>query len=233
MAKFYNSRVKTGRLAGSVFAIRNGETIERAYQPVVYNPNTAAQVEARAKLKLLSQVSAVFSPYIAIPRLGVVSARNRFLRENYGNATYSDSTASFNLLGIKLTKSVVALSDIYVTRTEGNAGVYLVEGEQTLSRVVYILAERLPDSTMRVADSAVVSTPGVNNKFEHSFEISSGRDYFIVAYGVRDNTDAARARFGNIAVTAERVAQLIVSRTLLETDVTLTETKTAVVPAGQ
>lgn len=233
MAKYYNNRVKTGKLAGSVFAIRNGETIERAYQPIVSNPSTAAQVESRAKLKLLSQVSAVLAPYIAIPRLGMVSPRNRFVQENYDNALYSENTASFNILATKLTKSVVALSNLSIARTGSNVNVSLGVGDRSLSRVVYLLVERLQDSTLRVASSSVVSTPGDGFDFQQTFPVSSSSTYTIMAYGVRDNNDAATARFADMVVTAERVAQVVVSRTMLENDITLTETRCVSVPAAE
>lgn len=57
MAKYYNSKIKTGRVAGSVFAVRNGEVIERAYNPVVANPRTDAQLVQRAKMNLAGQIS--------------------------------------------------------------------------------------------------------------------------------------------------------------------------------
>ena len=57
MAKYYNNKIKTGRVAGSVFAVRNGEVIERAYNPIVANPRTDAQLMQRAKMNLAGQIS--------------------------------------------------------------------------------------------------------------------------------------------------------------------------------
>lgn len=57
MAKYYNNKIKTGRVAGSVFAVRNGEVIERAYNPIVANPRTDAQLIQRAKMNLAGQIS--------------------------------------------------------------------------------------------------------------------------------------------------------------------------------
>lgn len=57
MAKYYNNKIKTGRVAGSVFAVRNGEVIERAYNPIVANPRTDAQLLQRAKMNLAGQIS--------------------------------------------------------------------------------------------------------------------------------------------------------------------------------
>ena len=79
MAKYINNKIKSGRVAGSVFAVRYGEVIERAYNPYVSNPKSEAQVEARAKLKLLSQLAAVVAPVLAMPREGAKTSRNKFV----------------------------------------------------------------------------------------------------------------------------------------------------------
>ena len=78
----------------------------------------------------------------------------------------------------------------------------------------------------------MVSTPTSQGRYSHSFYDVGGVCY-VLAYGMRDNTDAARATFGNlISPAAEDVAKIITSRVLLETDVTLTETKGVTVPVA-
>lgn len=228
MAKFYNNRVKTGKLAGSVFAIRNGETIERAYQPIVSNPNTPAQVASRAKLKLMSQLSAVMSPVIAMPRVGAVSPRNRFVKENYSKTSYATDTASVNLLAIQLTKSVVALPSLVAVRTGAEIAVNLAFAlQEGASRVVYACFVKQSDETLRYLTSSVVDVPSVNGDYPTTFTLDSpGLDVIIYAYAIRDNTSAANVAFGNMQVpTAQTVAQLITSRTLTDADVTLSETQ--------
>lgn len=102
----------TGRLGGSVFAVRNGQQIVRAYQAVVQNPKSIAQVSQRAKMKLASQISAVFAKEITPwRREGSVSGRNRFVSSLFsrGSIMYDDaeSRAEINLLDIDLTGSRV------------------------------------------------------------------------------------------------------------------------------
>lgn len=228
MAKFYNSRVKTGKLAGSVFSIRNGETIERAYQPIVANPNTPAQIEARAKLKLMSQLAAVMAPVIAIPRMGAVSSRNRFTQENYGKTSYASNQATIDLLQVSLTKSVVGLVPLNVTRAGESLKVSLFYGVPAgLSRMVYSVFVKQSDNTIRFLTSQVVDEPGADNTFDANITMDSASyDVIIYGYGVRDNTEAAKVTFGNMEVpSAADVAQLIVNRSLTESDVTLTETR--------
>lgn len=230
MAKYYNARVKTGRLAGSVFAIRNGETIERAYQPVVANPSTPAQVAVRAKLKLISQLSAVMAPVIAIPRQGAASSRNLFTKVNYQLSTFSNDTANVTLANVQLTKSVVALPSIDALRTEtgivaslsGAAGL----GSVDVSRVVYCLFDKQADGELRFVASRVATEPSADGDWKVRDLPLISDAALVLAYGVRDNSESARVLFGNMtAPSAETIAKVITSRVLLESDVTLTETR--------
>ena len=239
MAKFYNNRVKTGKLAGSVFAIRNGETIERAYQPVVANPNTAAQIASRAKMKLLSQLSAVMAPFIAIPREGAISSRNLFVRKNYPATSFTSNNADVDLLGISLTKSVVSIPGISVTRTVNDLTMAMSADAPSLSRVVYAAFIITESNELRNIGSAVATTPGADNRFETTLTIEgtgqSGRQIVVYAYGLRDNTEAATVAFSDVkVVNAQSVARVIATRTLTNTDVTVTETvSTIVAPPSQ
>lgn len=219
----------TGKLANTVMVVRNGEQIARAYQPVIANPNTDGQIAARAKLKMMSQLSAVLAPAIAIPREGAVSSRNLFTKLNYPAATYAGNEASIELADVKLTKSVVGLPQVVATRGTDGVNVYISAqpGYQSLSRVVYVALAKQPDGTLRYAGSMVSSNAGTGN-FQVEFP-NTNEETVYYAYGVRDNTEAARVAFGNLeAITAETVAKLLVTRTLLESDVTVTETRAAV-----
>lgn len=233
MAKFYGSAVKTGKLGGSVFAVRNGETIERQYQPIVTNPNTPAQIASRARLKLLSQLSAVMAPVIAMRRQGAISPRNLFVKENYAVSMYSDNQADITLTNVKLTRSVVALPDINVTsRSEGEITVALGRTPSLdIDRLVVAAFVKQSDGTLRYVTSSVVSDPGTLNDYETTIDVGGTFEVVVYAYGVRDNTEAAKVAFGNMqAVTAETVAKLVTTRTLTESDITLTETQAVVSP---
>lgn len=99
----------TGRLGGSVFAVRRGEQIVRKYQSVVNNPSTGAQVAQRAKFKLAQQVAAALgddvNPWGIVDRKK--SARNSFTSDllKSGAVTYASDTASVALADLKLTSS--------------------------------------------------------------------------------------------------------------------------------
>lgn len=224
MAKYFGSIVKRGKVGGSVFRVRNGVTIESQYQPYVFNPSTVAQVQARAKLKLMSQLSEVFSPMIAFRREGLVSPRNLFVKANYSKATFADTTATFPVEDLDLTGGILAVRSISLTRGENGIEGRISVGND-ISRVVYALFINRDDelilyktgSAVPVNDAVVISEQGV-------FSVAM----YLVAYGIRDNTEAARVAFGNIAVPSLSVdAILTVMRTLTRADISLTETAVA------
>lgn len=232
MAKYFNNQKKTGKVAGSVFSIRYGETIERAYNPVVANPSTEAQVEVRAKLKLISQLAAVLAADIAIPRSGASSSRNLFVKKNYPLLSYQNLQADINISRVQLTSSAVGMPPVVATRGENGILVQLTSLPSEVSRVVYVGLVKRADNSLAVLGTTVVETPGTPTTAFGGQLPSAGSEVVVLAYGVRENTEYARTVFGNLqAVTAENVAKLIVTRNLLEQDVTLTETVGVTLPA--
>lgn len=217
----------TGKLADVVMSVRNGEQIARKYQPVVFNPSTPAQVAQRAKLKLLSQLSAVMAPVIAMRRQGSVSARNLFTKVNFGATSFENDQAQVTLTGINLTAGILGLRDLVVNRTGNTATVSIAPGSNPgLNRVVYISFRKQPDGTLRLMDSAVVTEAGADYTYSAELGLeSASASVVIYAYGVRDNNENASVTFGNLqTLSAETVAKIITQRTLTENDVTLTET---------
>lgn len=235
MAKYFGNAVKYGKVGGSVFAIRNGVTIERQYQPNVFNPSTTGQVAARAKLKALSQLSEVMASVIAIPRKGLVSPRNSFTKINYGAMSYANNTAEVALTSIKLTEGIEALPPVNASRGATGIGCSMSERVVDVDRIVYSLFRRNEDGSLYLAGSAVVNDPGNEGKFPVTIPTSYTTQTFVLyAYGVRDNSENARATFSNLNVpTAAMVAELIVNRTLIESDVTLTETVSVISSSEQ
>ena len=110
MAKLFglSGRV-TGRKGDTVFSVRKGEQIIRQYNPMVLNPNTEAQTVQRAKMKLSSQLGAIFANVIAIPSEGAKTSRNIFTQINFPLITRSSDPdvikVEADLPNIQLTKS--------------------------------------------------------------------------------------------------------------------------------
>ena len=222
----------TGKLADTVMSVRNGEQIARKYQPVVFNPSTPAQVANRAKLKLLSQLSAVMAPAIAFAKEGSISSRNKFVKANHGAATYSTDQADIDLMSVKLTNSVVALPGVSVSWANNNLTMSLASSLTDVDRVLYFVFFK-QGTEVRFVGDVMANAPGVSGNFEATLGIGDG-EYFVYAYGVRDNTEAARVKFSNLtSPTAVDVARIIVSTLLTTADVTLTETQVAHHESGE
>ena len=64
-----------GKSGSVVFSTSGGFTIAREYNPHVANPISPSQVNQRARMKLMSQLSAALSPVIAMTKEGLVSKR--------------------------------------------------------------------------------------------------------------------------------------------------------------
>ena len=230
MAKMYGlfGSMK-GKVADVVMSVRNGNQIVRKYQPMVYNPSTAGQVAARAKLKLISQLSASMGSVIAIPREGIVSPRNLFTKVNFPAVSFIDSAdpqvASVDLSAIKITKSSVYLPNLTATVADSNATIALASSSTDIDRMVYNIFTVTSTNELRRFTSVVVSE---GPTFSTTVAYNPALKYVVYAYGIRLNSDAARARFDNMTVgSATLVASLITSRVLTESDITLTETRFA------
>lgn len=217
----------TGKLADTVMSVRNGEQIARKYQPVVFNPSTPAQIAQRAKLKLMSQLSAVLGRTIAIPKRGTVSSRNLFTKLNIGKAIFADNNADIDLVKLDVTGGAVGLPAISAQfNNDGNIAVQLAQGDADVDRVVYLILSVQSDNTIRLGSTSVVSIAGDRNEFPTIAEGNYTADSYVLAYGVRDNTEAARAIFGNLtSPSALDVARIVTTRNLTENDITLTETR--------
>ena len=82
----------SGKLGGSVFTVRGGEQIVRAYQPKVLNPKSAVQRVQRAKWKAAVQLSAVLGDVLYPFKQDApsnVSARNRFVQSLFSSGALS------------------------------------------------------------------------------------------------------------------------------------------------
>lgn len=214
----------TGKLADVVMAVRNGEQLARKYQPVVFNPSTAAQVAQRAKLKLLSQLSASLADMIAFRREGSVSARNIFTKKNFAKAAYATNKATFPIDMVDLTGGVLeCVASITAGESALNAEVFI---PVNVNRVVYAFYA-VEDQRLRLLSNGVETNSG-DASVNITYEGLPSIPVFFVAYGIRENTDTAHARFANMEIeNVTPSATLDVVRSLSVNDVTLTSTATA------
>lgn len=235
MAKVYGLTGKAnGKFGNAVFRIRYGQQVMSQYNPVVANPRTQAQVDARSKLKLVSQLSAVLAQVIAMPRIGAITARNRFTKVNYPFAGVSAGLARIDLPEVQLTDSARRMPAFTVTRDSGNSIDASLLQAEAFSRVVYVIVAKDSKGLLRVFDSMVVnnSAPGVANTFPAKMRYTS-EAIVVYAYGITDLNEKASATFGDLnSPTAESIARIIATRVLNYNDAIPTATNGAYLEVG-
>lgn len=217
----------SGKLGSSVFSVHAGEQVVRQYQPVVTNPSTQTQVNNRARLKLISQLSAVMGDVIAIPRKGNVTSRNLFVSDNYHVTEALNGVATVDLSAISLTRGGINIPYVNAVRVDNTSiDVELADkANQIVSRVVYVMFYRNRSGELQLADSAVVETAGDDGKFAYSFGYVA-QDVVVYAYGIFDKNNKAAAKFGDYAVeTGTQVASLISDRKVSDKDYLISKTQ--------
>lgn len=217
----------TGKIGNVVFSQNSGTTVARQYQPNVKNPSTIAQSEQRAKLKLMSQVSAALAPVIAIQKDGMKSSRNLFIKRNFGYAMSESGVASVTYENLQLTSGSAGLPSISATRSAAD-GIQISLSEaadSAVSIVVYVLFKKTSENVLQYVDSAVVETAGDDGKFAGTLPYVAG-DAILYAYGMKSLNATAAAKYQNYGVSnAEDIAKLVFSRNLSASDYQFTQTR--------
>lgn len=224
--------IAVGKVGAIVYSVRNGQQIARQYQPNVANPNTNAQLGARSRLKLLSQLSQVLSTVIVARRSGAQSARNVFTRINYPFTSWDGAQAQIGLANIQLTDSSLPLSGFDVTRADGRISMVLQEDMSALyDNVVYVILAKQSSGGLLPVGS-VIAAPGGDGVFAAS-DVDPVVDCVVCAYGVRETSSAARAAFADYALmSASDVASVAASRLLSVGDLVFSETRGIYLAAG-
>lgn len=235
MAKGININSKfRGKLGAVVYSVNTGVQIAREYNPQVKNPNTMSQMNQRSRLKLASQLAAALSPVIAIPREGLVSPRNLFIKGNMDFVSANEGQAMISYENIQLTKGVAGLPAVKAAREASNINIELVsDARKSVSRIVYVVYTKTSEDQLQYIDSAVVSEAGENGTFPSSVADFVG-DVIIWAYGIKDNSSSATSKYGNYSVnTGEDIAQLVMTRKLAAGDFQFTQTRGTTLFEGQ
>lgn len=225
----------SGKLGAVVFATSGGETISREYNPNVSNPSTQAQVDQRARLKLMSQLSASLAPVIAMQKDGLVSARNQFVKKNFAASYASDGLAQITYENLQLTSGNAGLPSIVATRSqESGITIQLAENaSNAVDRVVYIMYRKTSEQTLQLVQSIIVESAGTNGNFTGSMVYTEG-DLVFYAYGMKDLNTNASAAYGNMAVaSAVDVARLVATRKVDSSSYQFTQTRGATMYADE
>lgn len=228
MAKLTSLNGKVnGKIGSIVYSTNAGQTIAREYNPNVANPNTQAQVNQRARLKLASQLAAALAPVIAIPRDGMKSPRNLFIALNMEQILANDGTAQVIYENLQLTNGNAGLPTITAVRDAQNALTLALQesADASVSRVVYIIYKKSSENSLQFIHSSVVSVAGDEGTFPTTIANMAG-ELVIFAYGMKDLSAAASAKYGNYSVTdGQDIARLVMTRNISAGDYQFTRTR--------
>lgn len=236
----------TGKIGSIVFSTSGGKTIAREYNPHVSNPNTIAQVDQRARMKLMSQLSSALAPVIAMTKDGLVSKRNKFVKKNFDASYALNGVAQISYENVQLTEGSVGLPQIAVDffESEGDYTPYIAlatEPAQNISRVVWCVFEKTQEARLSLYDSIIVSEKtssgvigfyGTQINLEHNGNQFT-KEYVIYAYAMADTSEKATARYGNLNVqSASDLATLVANRSISFEDYQFTQTRGTTIGHG-
>lgn len=216
----------TGKVENLVVSQVGGATIARAYQPNVSNPKTEKQVDQRARLKLASQIAAAMSPVIAIPKNGLVSARNAFIKKNMDLITALQGTAQMMFAKIQLTNGSIPLPGV---KAEFSSDNYLTvsltsDPGDSVSRIVYNVFKKDAVGQLQFFKSEVSSNPTMSKDYNMGIGTIEG-EVVVYAYGIKDLSTAAKVKFDNYNIASGAdVAKLVSTRTMNASDYQFTKT---------
>ncbi len=231
----------TGKIGSIVFSTSGGETIAREYNPHVANPNTQAQVDQRARMKLMSQLSAALSPVIAMTKDGLVSKRNKFVKKNFAACYATGGVAQITYENVQITEGNTALPSLHasgdIREDVMNLSVDLsANPAATINRVVYCLFKKTTEGKLEYVSSQISSERGDPEVAEYFFGALFSvpvAEYVIYAYGMSDTSETATAAYGNLkVVSASDLARLVASRTISFQDYQFTQTRAITVTSS-
>lgn len=240
----------TGKIGSIVFSTSGGETIAREYNPHVANPNTMAQVNQRARMKLMSQLSAALAPVIVMRKEGLTSARNKFVQRNFDASYASDGVAQISYENVQLTSGNAGLPQIkWVAGADSDTpslgAFFSDEPSANISRVVWCLFRKTDEGKLEFVSSQIISQrtiPAPNHFFAVQFtniawndtESKLAANYVLYAYGMSDTSESATARYGNLNVqNATDIARLVATRTISYEDFQFTQTRGTSANSGE
>lgn len=225
----------TGKLGSSVFSTVAGQQVVRQYQPVVANPNTTAQVTQRSKFKLASQLASVMAPAIAIPKNGLRSSRNEFVKANFPLIYEEGDGAKISLENVQLTNGRNGLP--MITGSRSVDGVLMIKLDEAagpqVSRVVYTIFKRNSEYDLEMLKSVIVEPEGDDREFQTEINGTNG-DIIVYGYGMKDLSESASAKYGNMKIAdGVQLAALAANRQLSVKDFSFTQTRGASMPATE
>lgn len=231
----------SGKLGAVVFSTTAGETISREYNPHVANPNTDAQIDQRARLKLMSQISASLTQSLAYTKTGLISARNKFVKRNFANTYALDGYAQCSYENLQLTEGNLGLPGITMQAyiEEGQrviTGGFATAPASNINRVVWNFFSKTEEGKLSFISSVIVTkrldtSIGQYYVFD-TIPIPEG-EIVVYGYGMIDTSESATAHYGELnVVSGSDLAKLVATRSISFSDYQFTQTRGATMGAN-
>lgn len=223
-----------GKIGSIVFSTSGGQTIAREYNPHVANPNTQAQINQRARMKLMSQLSASLSPVLAMTKDGLVSKRNKFTKLNFPASYALNGVAQITYENVQITEGNTSLPALSAAgRISNDVMTVIVALSQnpsaTINRVIYCLFRKTNESKLEFVTSQIITNregETIEVFFTAVFDPLPIAEYVVFAYGMSDTSERATATYGDLnVVTASDLARLVATRTISFSDYQFTQTR--------
>ena len=232
--------IKYGKVGGLITYKVGDNVYFRALQAHVHNPRTEKQVAHRAKIKLLSQLGALFRPIIAIFPTSGSSSRAIFARLNYPKITAPSTTAEIDYTSVTLTNSnrpitQVAKDVVYLQDRWRKLIGLPEEPTQDIKRVFYYLFSKTDNGKLCFVDYYMSEIRwSSSNPLYYCWAIApidideqgkSTKDYVVFAFGMGDNSQQATDYWENLDVpNLELLGQIIAEGIITGNDYYFTET---------
>lgn len=147
----------------------------------------------------------------------------------------SNGIAQITYENVQLTNGNLALPTLEAVRAQGSGiTVNLAEdASRAVNRVVYILYRKNSEQRLQFVSSVIAEGAGTDGTFRATLPYTEG-DIVLYAYGMRDTSESASAKYGNMQVAnAVDVARLTAFRNISTEDFQFTETRGATMYADQ
>ena len=190
----------TGKFAGAAFqqSPGNGTILREVVKPT--NPSTEAQVEQRAKFKLMSQVATLLHAVIAMKREGNITPRNMFVKINSPLLSFNkaQSRAKIELTKLQLTKSVqnVSMSTGYNEET-GMHWANIESQQPIFYGAVFVLISYREEGVAYIKAIGRKTKEAAIDQIYQEFDTAAPGDV-VLAYGIMQDTAGLAVKYGNI-----------------------------------
>lgn len=232
----------SGKSGSKVYYVNHGQQIEREYTSSVSNPSTEAQVGQRSRFKLASQVSAAIEPVLVIPRKGMLSPRNLFVKKNMGYFYANDDGAQVTFENLQITPGSSNLPACWLGFNQLAGFGFQLEGKPSpnVKRVVFNFFVKGDEGQIYFALSRVVENnelseqTGVIGGIVPANQLPTDRDIIMLAYGMIDRNSKATALYESYNIqSGVDIATLIATRRLPSDRFTFTQTRGCTLYRGE